>query len=242
MGAQHDDLAALQRALGVSFRNPLILVQALTHRSYVHEHPASGHLTNERLEFLGDSIFHFVAADELYQHYPDAPEGQLTQLRAALVCTPSLAQIAEQLDLAPYIRVSRGEATLEGRGRSSILADTLEAVVAAVYLDQGLRSGQALARRLLRPHVSRAVAEREVANAKGRLQELIQASEGVTPFYRVVERTGPIHEEQFVVDVVAGERVLGRGEGIGKRQAEQRAARAALAALLEPESVPEEGR
>lgn len=229
------DLRPLEAALGLTFRNPDLLRQALTHRSYVHEHPEAGSETNERFEFLGDAILHFVAADELFHRYPEAPEGRLTTLRAALVSTVSLAALAESLELARYVRVSRGEATLEGRGRRSILADALEAVVAAVYLDAGWEAAQALARRLLRQRMDEALRLSE-ENVKGRLQELVQASQGVTPFYRVVERAGPEHAEQYVVEVVAGNQVLGRGRGLGKRQAERAAARRALAALGVPRS------
>jgi ribonuclease-3 len=232
------DLPALEEALGHTFRDPALLREALTHRSYKHEHPEDETPTNERLEFLGDAIFHFVAADELFESYPRASEGQLTMLRAVLVRTEGLAALAEDLSLASYIRVSRGESTIDGRGRQSILADTIEAVVAAVYKDAGLARARAVVRRLLRPRLAGA-GTGVAANAKGRLQEAIQAAEGVTPFYRVVERSGPVHATQFVVEAVAGDRVLGRGQGIGKRQAEQRAAEAALAALAASPSEAE---
>jgi ribonuclease-3 len=237
MGPRSDAVHGLEEALGHQFAHPDLLAQALTHRSFLYEHPEAGETNNERLEFLGDAIFHFVVADELFTRYPAAAEGELTALRAALVCTPSLAVIAEDLDLAGSIRASRGEATLEGRGRQSILADALEAVVAAVYLDGGIAAVQDLVRRLIVPRIEGADAGRVLANAKGRLQERVQASEGLTPFYRVVERSGPVHAEHFVVEAVAGERVLGRGEGLGKRQAEQEAARQALAALDAPAAV-----
>jgi ribonuclease III len=225
-----DRLAELEGALGYAFRTPALLRQALTHRSFEHEHPADGVVANERLEFLGDAIFHFVAADEVFEAYPEAPEGRLTTMRAALVRAESLAAMAEELHLASFIRVSRGESTIDGRGRQSILADALEAVVAAVYKDSGLTAARALVRRLLRPRMG-AARLGAATNPKGRLQELIQATEGVTPFYRVVERSGPVHATEFVVEVVAGERVRGRGQGIGKRQAEQRAAEQALASI-----------
>ena len=231
MAAQRGETAPLEAALGYQFAESELLQQALTHRSYIYEHPEAGAATNERLEFLGDAIFHFVVADELFQRFPNAPEGELTALRAALVCAPALAEVAESLDLATHIRASRGEATLGGRGRQSILADALEAVVAAVYRDRGYKAARALVRRLVAPRIAHAAQAQTRANVKGRLQERVQAAEGVTPFYRVVERSGPVHAEQFVVEVVAGERVLGRGAGLGKRQAEQHAAREALLAL-----------
>jgi ribonuclease III len=227
-----EPLAELQRRLGHTFRDPTLLVQALTHRSYRHEHLREDVEANERLEFLGDAILHFVTADELYEAFPDAPEGRLTTLRAALVRTESLAAMAEDLGLAGVVRVSRGESTIDGRGRQSILADTLEAVFAAVYKDAGLSSARAVVRRLIRPRL--ALTDPLAGNAKGRLQEMIQAAEGLTPFYRVVERSGPVHAAVFTVEVLAGERVLGRGQGLGKRQAEQRAAEQALAGHAPP--------
>ena len=229
MVAAEPETSALEAALGHVFRDPLLLRQALTHSSYHHEHPQDEVPANERLEFLGDAVFHFVAADVLYDAFPDAPEGRLTTLRAALVRTESLAAIAEDLDLAPYLRVSRGESTIDGRGRQSILADALEAVIAAVYKDAGLTRARTVVQRLLTPRI--AAADPAAGNAKGRLQETIQAAEGITPFYRVVERSGPVHATEFVVEVVAGDRVLGSGQGIGKRQAEQRAAEHALHVL-----------
>jgi ribonuclease-3 len=235
--AEHASPSALEAALGHAFRDPALLLQALTHRSYRHEHPADDVPANERLEFLGDAILHFLVADELYETYPDSPEGRLTTLRASLVRTESLAAIAEGLGLAGFLRVSRGESTIDGRGRQSILADALEAVVAAVYKDAGVTRARAVVRRLLRPRL--AAADPGATNTKGLLQEAIQAAEGVTPFYRVVERSGPVHATEFVVEVVAGSRILGRGQGVGKRQAEQRAAEQALAGLAEsPGATP----
>ena len=235
MSPPDQDLRRLEEALGLRFRDPTLLRRALTHRSYAHERPEAAAETNERLEFLGDAIFHFVVADELYHRYPEAPEGWLTASRAALVCAPGLASLAEEIGLAAHVRVSRGEDIIDGRGRQRILADAMEAVVAAVYQDAGLEPAHEVVRRLIRPRLADVVAQHGAANVKGRLQELIQATEGVTPFYRVIERHGPVHAEEFVVEVVAGDRVLGRGAGIGKRRAEQEAAREALAALASAE-------
>jgi ribonuclease-3 len=231
MGPPDADLRPLEAALGHTFRDRDLLRQALTHRSYVHEHPELGAAANERLEFLGDAILHFLVADEVYTRYPEAGEGQLTAVRASLVSTAALAATAEALGLAAFVRASRGEATIDGRGRQSILADALEALIAAVYRDGGLGAARALVARLLAPRLAESPDAAAAANAKGRLQELVQATAGVTPFYRVVERSGPVHAERFVVEVVAGERVLGRGSALGKRPAEQEAARAALASL-----------
>jgi ribonuclease III len=222
--------ATLERALGVAFENARLLEQALTHRSYIHEHPEAGAETNERLEFLGDAIFQFLIADLLYQRFPEAAEGTLTVLRQALVSTESFASVGETLGLASAVRASRGEATLRGRGRASILAGCVEALVAAVYLDRGLDTAREVVSRLLEPRLESVLRDETPINVKGRLQEIL-AQRGEAPEYRVVERSGPSHAEKFVVEVVAGKRVLGRGEGVGKRQAEHRAAREALAAI-----------
>jgi ribonuclease-3 len=245
MTRPRDDLDPLETALGHAFRDRSLLVQALTHRSYLHEHPETATGSNERLEFLGDAVLHFLVAEALYVRFPDDDEGHLTARRASLVCTASLAAIAESLSLAAYVRSSRGEATIDGRGRPSILADTLEALIAAVYRDAGIDAARRLVLRLVEPLLAAAPWVAARGNVKGRLQELIQARWGLTPFYRVVERSGPDHAERFMVEVVAGEQVLGQGAGIGKRDAEQAAARAALSGLggengenLEPANVP----
>ena len=224
-------LESLERALGLSFTDRNLLAQALTHRSYVHEHPDDDRPTNERLEFLGDAIFQLYVADTLYHRFPDAPEGELTALRAAVVSTESFAAVGESLGLAPHIRVSRGEAALDGRGRHSILAGAVEAVVGAAYLDAGPKTARELVDRLIAPRLEAALNSGGPLNVKGRLQEVVQADRGVTPSYEVVDRSGPVHALRFVVKVVAGKDVLGEGTGIGKREAEHRAARAALEKL-----------
>jgi ribonuclease-3 len=229
--------ATLERALGYTFSDPALLLQALTHRSYVHEHPDEGAATNERLEFLGDAIFQFFVSDTLFQRYPAYAEGQLSALRAAVVSTLSFAAVGERLGLSDHVRVSRGEAALDGRGRPSILAGCVEALVAAVYLDageDGQREARALVDRLMAERITAVESEETPVNVKGRLQELVQARRGITPVYRVVDHDGPDHARRFEVEVLAGDAPLGRGRGIGKREAEHSAARAALAALGEP--------
>ncbi|MGI8423250.1 MAG: ribonuclease III [Chloroflexota bacterium] len=232
---------SLERALGHSFKDPVLLEQALTHRSYVHEHPDEEVATNERLEFLGDAIFQFFVSDVLYRRFPEYPEGQLTALRAAVVSTFSFTAVGETLDLADHVRVSRGEASLDGRGRPSILAGCVESLVAAVYLDAGSAAARGLVERLLDPRIEAAVGAGGLLNVKGQLQELLQAQRGITPTYRVVNRSGPDHARRFLVEVLAGQEALGSGEGVGKREAENHAARAALSRLAQvtdPESQP----
>ena len=227
------DEADLARILGVQFREPTRLTEALTHRSYLHDHPGTVGEANERLEFLGDAILQFVVAELLCDHFPHAPEGELTALRALLVSTTALADVAERIGLHRYIRASGGEGSLAGRGRPRILAGTIEAIIAAVHQDRGIRAARAVAMRLVRPRLDAAAREVHTANVKGRLQEQIQAETGETPRYVIVSRDGPVHAERFRVEVRAGvgdrDRVLGEGEGTGKRAAEQAAARDALA-------------
>jgi ribonuclease-3 len=229
--------ADLARLLGVRFRDPKRLTEALTHRSYLHDYPGTAGEANERLEFLGDAILQFVVAEMLCARFPLAPEGELTALRALLVSTAALADVAEGLGLDRFIRASGGEGSLAGRGRARILAGTVEAIVAAVHLDGGIRAARSLATRLLRPRLEAAAHDLHTANVKGRLQEQVQAESGETPRYVIVSRDGPVHAERFRVEVWATDRVLGAGEGTGKRAAEQAAARDALARLV-PRGTP----
>lgn len=226
------DEADLARLLGVRFRDPTRLTEALTHRSYLHDHPATATGANERLEFLGDAILQFVVAEMVCARFPLAAEGELTALRALLVSTAALADVAERLGLDRFIRASGGEGSLAGRGRARILAGTVEAIVAAVHLDGGIRGARAVAMRLLRPRLAAAATDLHTANVKGRLQEHVQAETGTTPRYVIVRRDGPVHAERFHVEVRAADRVLGEGEGTGKRAAEHAAARDALARLF----------
>jgi ribonuclease-3 len=223
--------ADLARLLGVRFRDPKRLTEALTHRSYLHDHPGTPGEANERLEFLGDAVLALVVAEMLCARFPLAPEGELTALRALLVSTAALADVAEGLGLDRFIRASGGEGSLAGRGRPRMLAGTVEAIVAAVHLDGGIRAARSLATRLLRPRIEVAARDVSQANVKGRLQEHVQAQSGETPRYVIVRRDGPVHAERFLVEVRATDRVLGAGEGTGKRAAEQAAARDALARL-----------
>jgi ribonuclease-3 len=224
--------ADLARVLGVRFRDPARLTEALTHRSYLHDHPGIAGHANERLEFLGDAVVNFVVAKLLFDHHPNASEGELTALRALLVSTAALADVAERIGLDRFVRASGGEGSLAGRGRARILAGTVEAIIGAALEDTGIRTARALALRLLRPRLKAAVIDLQTANVKGRLQEHVQAGSGETPRYVTVGRDGPVHAERFRVEVRVDDRVLGAGEGTGKRAAEHAAARDALTRLL----------
>jgi ribonuclease III len=221
----------LAARLGLVFQNQRLLEQALMHRSYINEHPSSTLDSNERLEFLGDAVLNFSTATLLYGSLPHKSEGELTSLRAALVKTPTLAAFARQLGLGPYVSMSKGEAAGGGRERDALLADVFEALLAAVYLDQGIVAAQAFLEPLLQGQIAQLLSSGSVLDHKSRLQELIQAVRGVTPHYRTVEVRGPDHQRDFTVEVWAGNMLLGVGRGSSKQVAAQAAALVALEAL-----------
>ncbi|HEU0025987.1 MAG TPA: ribonuclease III [Ktedonobacterales bacterium] len=222
-------LALLEVALGHTFRERKLLVDALTHRSYAYEFAGPGVVSNERLEFLGDAALALVSAGLLYQMRPDAPEGDLTQLRAALVRASTLATLARRMGLGPLLRLGRGEDATGGRDRDLLIASAFEAVIGALYLDAGLDVVRAWLEPLLREEAERAVRHQRVKDAKSLLQELAQGRLGVTPRYQVTSEEGPAHERVFTVRALLGDVVIGGGQGRNKREAEQAAAAAALA-------------
>ena len=205
--------------------------RALVHRSYVHEKWELLLESNERLEFLGDSVLNFVTARFLYEAFPDKGEGDLTALRAALVRTSTLARFARAWDLGKALKLGKGEEQSGGRERDPLLADAFEAVVAAVFLDNGLDGADKLLRPLLETEANTIVANGLVLDDKSRLQERVQAERNQTPRYRTVRAEGPDHERRFTIEVWAGSELLGVGEGTSKQAAAQAAARAALAQL-----------
>jgi ribonuclease III len=221
------DPAELRHALGVAIM-PMSLERALTHRSYAYENDNPP--TNERLEFLGDSVLGLVVTDTLFRSYPSMPEGQLAKLRAAVVQMRALAEVARGLNLGSYIRLGRGEEVTGGRNKSSILADTLEAVIGAVYIDCGLAEASALVHRLFDPVIDRSARLGAGLDWKTSLQELTAARVLGVPDYQV-EESGPDHQKSFRAVVRVGGRVLGSGEGRSKKEAEQHAAEAAWTTL-----------
>ncbi len=223
------DSTALETALGVT-TDPGLLERALTHRSYAYEN--GGLPTNERLEFLGDSVLGLVVTDTLFRGHPDLPEGQLAKLRAAVVNMRALAGVARSLDLGAYIRLGRGEEGTGGRDKSSILADTLEAVIGAVYLDRGLQAADDLVHRLFDELIARSASLGAGLDWKTSLQELTATEELGVPEYHV-EESGPDHQKTFRASVGVGGVEYGRGEGRSKKEAEQQAAEAAWTAIRE---------
>jgi ribonuclease-3 len=221
----------LQAALGVTFKNRSLLTRALTHRSYLNENPELPYLDNERLEFLGDSILDFVAAEYLYQRFPEMSEGDLTSLRAALVKGDTLARFAIDLDLPQHLLMSRGEEAARGRERAPLLAGAFEALIGALYLDQGPVAAREFILRFLPAESERVHAHRLDRDAKSMLQELSQGKLQVTPQYRLLETRGPDHARDFTIAVIIKDQEYGRGTGRSKQIAEQEAARVALETL-----------
>ena len=223
----------LERKLEYVFHRRELLAEALSHSSYANEHRAAGLRSNERLEFLGDSVLGFVTAEFLFRQHPDLPEGDLTRIRAALVCEQSLYEAAQRLDLGRHLKLGRGEEGGGGRRRPSILADAMEAVFAAVYLDGGIAAADALIHRLLLDAEREEVVEERRRDYKTALKELVQRTPGTAVTYQLVEESGPDHCRVFVMEAFVGGVSAGRGEGRSKKEAEQAAARAALKALGE---------
>ena len=218
----------LEEKLGYTFQNHALLDNALTHSSCANE--SQGRLlSNERLEFLGDSILGMVVADHLYRNHPDLPEGELTRTRAALVCEDSLVEVARELNLGEYLRLGKGEEAGGGRQRPSIRADAVEAVLAAVYLDGGIGSARKL--------IQKFILSREVAGLtkprdyKTALQELVQRESGQVLSYRLTGESGPDHDKRFFVEVDLNGQGIGSGSGRSKKEAEQMAAKAGIQAL-----------
>lgn len=234
-----DDLFGLEARLGHRFENRALLELALTHRSRAHEADDHGDpgaaRHNESLEFLGDAVLGLVVADFLYREFPDLDEGQKSKIRAALVAKASLAALAERLDLGTVVRLGRGEEKTGGRQKQALLADTCEAVIAALYLEAGLSPVRALLRfewgplleRVRRPGLLTAM----TGDYKSALQEWLQARNDEPPVYRIVAESGPDHRKRFDIEVVICNRAVGRAEGASKKEAEQGAARAALIAV-----------
>ncbi|MFT5314255.1 MAG: ribonuclease-3 [Candidatus Krumholzibacteriia bacterium] len=235
-------LDALEVKLGYTFIDRTLLSNALLHRSHIHVTGQDRESSNERLEFLGDAVLGLVANEELYHSYPDRSEGDLTKMKSLLVCGARLSEVAMELELGEHVRMSRSEAATGGRQRSSILADTTEALIGAVYLDGGLDPASAVIKRVVLQGSKKVLAQRSLRNYKSRLQELVQARFKSPPRYKVTQVSGPDHNRTFEVSVSFQGEVLGRGEGRNKKTAEQHAARIALEqmSLLDEDDISTE--
>lgn len=225
--SQPESPADLAGRLGLSFTNLALLTRALTHRSYLNENPNALE-DNERLEFLGDAVLDFVVGAWVYNHCPELPEGDLTRMRSALVRNEQLAEFARRLDLGRGMRMGRGEAASGGRERDGLLGSLFEAVIGALYLDQGLPSVQKFIEPFLESVRDRVVLRAEIYDPKSRLQEWAQSEKLGTPKYVTVSSTGPDHAKIYEVEVRIKDQVYGRGTGSSKHTAEQIAAQTAL--------------
>lgn len=221
----------LEKKLNYTFRDPGLLHEALSHSSYANEHRSAGRRSNERLEFLGDSVLGFVTAEFLFVQHPDLPEGDLTRIRAALVCEQSLYEVARKLDLGAYLKLGRGEEAGGGRQRTSILADATEAVFAAVYLDGGIGAASDLIHRVLLDAEKEEAVEERRRDYKTALQELIQRQADRVLSYRMIGEEGPDHDKTFRAQVLLNDQPVGTGSGHSKKEAEQSAAKDALSRL-----------
>jgi len=224
-------LSDRERILGLNFGDKTLLLRALTHRSYINESPDFILEDNERLEFLGDAVLDFVTAEYLYHRFPEMREGELTSLRAALVRTESLANLARKINLGRCLYLGHGEETGGGRRRAAVLCGAFEALTGALYLDQGLSAVLVFIEPLFEPEIERILAENLDKDPKSLLQELSQAELEITPRYRTVNESGPDHAKEFVVEAVIGNRAYGRGVGRSKQAAARAAASDALANL-----------
>ncbi len=222
------DLNSLENKLGVKFINSKLLSEALTHRSYVNENRGEGLQHNERLEFLGDAVLELVITEFLFKKYEDHPEGDLTSFRAALVKTESLAEEAERLGFGEFIFMSKGEESTGGRQRPYILANTVEAIIGAIYLDQGYETAKKFIIDNIAHKTEDIVNSRLDIDSKSKLQEVAQESVKLTPIYEFISSEGPDHDKTFIMAVKIGENEFGRGKGRSKQEAEQKAAEDAL--------------
>ena len=220
----------LEIAIGYRFRNISLLQNALTHSSYANERWHNSLLSNERLEFLGDSVLGMLVAEYLYRNFPDRPEGELTRMRADMVCEQTLAAVATRIGIGEHLLLGHGEEQGGGRSRNSILADAMESVIAACFLDGGMDAALKIVQKFILVEVP--VKKLHNTDYKTTLQELVQRKKNQTLIYALVGQSGPDHNKQFVVEVSLNGSVVGKGTGTSKKRAEQDAARAAIAQLF----------
>jgi len=232
------DWGNCQRILGISFNDEALLKQVFVHSSYLNENPDFTLASNERLEFLGDAVLDFVAAEKLYNEFPELSEGELTAIRASLVCRQTLAKAAFSLKLGNRLLLGRGEEVSGGRKKQGNLANSIEALIGAIYLDQGLPKAKEFILRQLEPNLKK-IEQGEISpNYKALLQEFIQSEKHSPPTYHLMKATGPDHEKQFTVSVLVEGKVLGQGTGRNKKTAEIEAAKSAWTKLQAKEALP----
>jgi len=219
---------SFEKKIGVTFRDKSLLRTAFTHRSYINENKGSGMEHNERLEFLGDAVLELVSTVYLFNKYPRKNEGDLTSYRSALVNAATLSEIATELDMDSYLLLSKGESKDKGRARQIILANTIEALIGAIYLDQGYEGAEIFINKYITPLIDDIAKTGKWMDSKSSFQEKAQDKVGFTPSYKVVRETGPDHDKFFTIAVFLGDEKIAEGEGKSKQEAEQNAAKNAL--------------
>ncbi len=222
------DFSLLEKHLGLKFKDKKILTQAFVHRSYINENPNLGLEHNERLEFLGDAVLELVITEHLYKEYPQKPEGELTNWRAALVNAKMLTLVAEETGFNDFLLLSRGESKELGKARQYILANTFEAFIGAIYLDSGYSIAEKFIKKYLLLKLPNIIQKKLYKDSKSHFQEEAQEKSGVTPMYKVSKEWGPDHQKKFRVGVFLGEDLVAEGEGSSKQEAEEEAAKEAL--------------
>lgn len=222
------DFSPFEQSIGITFTNKKLLEQAFLHRSYINENPRSGLEHNERLEFLGDAVVEIIVTDFLYRNYPQSTEGELTAYRSALVNAVVIGDVARNLQMNDYLLLSKGESKDTGRARHTILANTYESFVGALYLDQGYEVSLHFVTTTLLPRLSEILAKKSWRDPKSRVQEEAQERVGVTPSYQVLGETGPDHDKYFNVGIFFGDKKIAEGKGKSKQEAQTAAAVAAL--------------
>jgi ribonuclease-3 len=226
-----ENLEFFQRIIHYRFKNINTLVIAFTHSSYANENRHSDIISNERLEFLGDAVLNIIISDYIYRNYPDLPEGELTRIRASVVCEPSLAQCAKKLNIGKFLLLGKGEEMTGGRERISILSDAFEAILAAIFLDGDLEAARQWVLSQLEPTIKAAAQGTVFRDYKTLLQEYIQRNGEERIEYEIVKECGPDHNKEFYVEVRHSNKVIGTGSGKSKKEAEQNAAKYALEQL-----------
>lgn len=224
-----EDFSKLEKKLNLKFKNKDLLVQAFCHRSYLNENPDFHLNNNERLEFLGDAVLELIVTEYLFQKYPKKSEGELTNWRAALVNAKMLGDLANELEFSGFLLLSRGETKELGKARQYILANTLEALIGSIYLDQGYKKCSGFIDKYLLVKLLEIIEKGLFVDAKSRFQEEAQERLGVTPAYKVLKEWGPDHAKHFIIGVFIGKDLAAKGEGSSKQEAEEAAAKSALA-------------
>lgn len=222
------DFSKFEKMAGITFRNKELLRRAFTHRSYLNENRDTESSHNERLEFLGDAVLELMVTEYLFEKYPDSTEGDLTAYRASLVNAITLSEVAQSIGVNDYLLLSKGETKDTGKARQYILANTIEAIIGAIYLDQGYDAGKYFISKNLFHLIDKIVADKSWIDAKSKFQEKAQEKESTTPLYKSLREEGPDHDKRFTVGVYLGDALITEGSGMSKQEAEQVAAKAAL--------------